>query len=122
MEKLEQHYQKQQQFVSNASHELKTPITVIESYAKLLLRRGFDNKEVAQESLQAIVNESAHMHEMVLQLLDLAKNKEQLAVHYVQLELNPLLKKRLRHKCNKRIIAHLLLIQRCPNIFIVMRK
>ncbi|MET4561110.1 two-component system sensor histidine kinase ArlS [Lysinibacillus parviboronicapiens] len=93
MEKLEQHYQKQQQFVSNASHELKTPITVIESYAKLLLRRGFDNKEVAQESLQAIVNESAHMHEMVLQLLDLAKNKEQLAVHYVQLELNPLLKK-----------------------------
>ncbi|MGN4126956.1 ATP-binding protein [Lysinibacillus sphaericus] len=93
MEKLEQHYQKQQQFVSNASHELKTPITVIESYAKLLLRRGFDNKEVTQESLQAIVNESTRMHEMVLQLLDLAKNKEHLDVQWVQLELDVLLKK-----------------------------
>lgn len=93
MEKLEQHYQKQQQFVSNASHELKTPITVIESYAKLLLRRGFDNKEVAQESLQAIVNESSRMHEMVLQLLELAKNKEHLAIQFTQLELSPLLRK-----------------------------
>lgn len=93
MEKLEQHYQKQQQFVSNASHELKTPITVIESYAKLLLRRGFDNKEVAQESLQAIVNESSRMHEMVLQLLELAKNKEHLDVHFVPLELAPFLNK-----------------------------
>ncbi len=93
MEKLEQHYQKQQQFVSNASHELKTPITVIESYAKLLLRRGVDNKEVAQESLQVIANESARMHEMVLKLLDLAKNKEHLDVQWGQLELNSLLKK-----------------------------
>ncbi|MEA0556380.1 HAMP domain-containing sensor histidine kinase [Lysinibacillus irui] len=93
MEKLEQHYQKQQEFVSNASHELKTPITVIESYAKLLLRRGFDNREVAQESLQAIANESTRMHEMVLQLLELAKNNEHLAIHLEQLELEPFLQK-----------------------------
>ena len=91
MEKLEQHYQKQQQFVSNASHELKTPITVIESYAKLLLRRGLKNEAVAKESLQAIANESTRMHEMVLQLLELAKNKEQLAIEWRQIELVPLL-------------------------------
>ncbi|KAB0441179.1 sensor histidine kinase [Lysinibacillus fusiformis] len=93
MEKLEQHYQKQQEFVSNASHELKTPITVIESYAKLLLRRGFDNREVAQESLQAIANESSRMHEMVLQLLELAKNNEHMDIHIEQLELAPFLNK-----------------------------
>ncbi len=93
MEKLEQHYQKQQEFVSNASHELKTPITVIESYAKLLLRRGFDNREVAQESLQAIANESSRMHEMVLQLLELAKNNEYMDIHIEQLELAPFLNK-----------------------------
>ena len=91
MEKLEQHYQKQQQFVSNASHELKTPITVIESYAKLLLRRGLKNEAVAMESLQAIANESTRMHEMVLQLLELAKNKEQLAIQWRQIELVQLL-------------------------------
>lgn len=93
MEKLEQHYQKQQEFVSNASHELKTPITVIESYAKLLLRRGFDNREVAQESLQAIANESSRMHEMVLQLLEQAKNNEHIEIHIEQLELAPFLNK-----------------------------
>lgn len=93
MEKLEQHYQKQQEFVSNASHELKTPITVIESYAKLLLRRGFDNREIAQESLQAIANESSRMHEMVLQLLELAKNNEHIEIHIEQLELAPFLNK-----------------------------
>lgn len=93
MEKLEQHYQKQQEFVSNASHELKTPITVIESYARLLLRRGFDNREVAQESLQAIANESSRMHEMVLQLLALAKNNEHMDIHIEQLELAPFLNK-----------------------------
>lgn len=93
MEKLEQLYQKQQEFVSNASHELKTPITVIESYAKLLLRRGFDNREVAQESLQAIANESSRMHEMVLQLLELAKNNEHIEIHIEQLELAPFLNK-----------------------------
>lgn len=91
MEKLEQHYQKQQQFVSNASHELKTPITVIESYAKLLLRRGFKNEAIAKESLQAIATESTRMHEMVLQLLELAKNKEQLDIQWQQIELVPLL-------------------------------
>ena len=93
MEKLEQHYQKQQQFVSNASHELKTPITVIESYAKLLLRRGFENEEVTKEFLQAIANESGRMHEMVLQLLELAKNKEQLDIQCELIELAPLLEK-----------------------------
>ena len=97
MEKLEQHYEKQQQFVSNASHELKTPITVIESYAKLLLRRGLKNEAVAMESLQAISNESTRMHEMVLQLLELAKNKEQLAIQWSQIELVPLLENAVSH-------------------------
>ena len=40
MAQLEDVHDKQQQFVGNASHELKTPLTVIESYANLLKRRG----------------------------------------------------------------------------------
>ncbi|MGG0665875.1 ATP-binding protein [Viridibacillus arvi] len=76
MFQLEQNYRKQEHFVSNASHELKTPLTVVESYARLLKRRGFDNKEVANEAVQAILSESIRMNEMIKQMLELAKNKE----------------------------------------------
>jgi two-component system sensor histidine kinase ArlS len=73
---LETNYRKQEQFVSNASHELKTPLTVIESYAKLLLRRGFTNEKVAKEALEAIVSESSRMNDLIVQMLEIAKNKE----------------------------------------------
>ncbi|AOV08979.1 sensor histidine kinase [Sporosarcina ureilytica] len=76
MEQLEQNYKQQEQFVSNASHELKTPLTVIESYARLLTRRGFDNRDVAEEAVGAILSESVRMKSMIEQLLQLAKNDE----------------------------------------------
>ncbi|MEK9199737.1 ATP-binding protein [Lysinibacillus halotolerans] len=87
MEALETNYRKQEQFVSNASHELKTPLTVIESYAKLLLRRGFTNEKVATEALEAIVNESSRMNDLIVQMLELAKNKERtsLTIHKVDI-------------------------------------
>ncbi|WP_166462369.1 sensor histidine kinase [Psychrobacillus vulpis] len=77
MEQLEQNYNKQEQFVSDASHELKTPLTVIESYAKLLSRHGFSNTDIAKESVQAIINETSRMKEMISQMLLLAKSNEQ---------------------------------------------
>lgn len=76
MHRLEDNYRKQQQFVGNASHELKTPLTVIESYAKLLQRRGFHNEEVAYEALAAITKETANMQEMIMQMLQLASANE----------------------------------------------
>lgn len=76
MEQLEQNYNKQEQFVSDASHELKTPLTVIESYAKLLSRHGLNNKEIAEESIAAIISETSRMKEMISQMLLLAKSSD----------------------------------------------
>ena len=67
---------KQEQFVSNASHELKTPLTVIESYASLLKRRGNTEQEVFEESIEAIHSEAIRMREMTEQLLLLARPNE----------------------------------------------
>lgn len=77
MQQLEDNYKKQQQFVGNASHELKTPLTVIESYAQLLNRRGFQNPQVNEEAITAILKETTTMKQLMEQLLELAKASEQ---------------------------------------------
>ncbi|WML27720.1 HAMP domain-containing sensor histidine kinase [Neobacillus sp. OS1-33] len=77
IELLETNYEKQKQFVSNASHEFKTPLTIIESYASLLKRRGLAEPELFNESIEAIHSEAIRMKEMTEQLLLLAKHQEQ---------------------------------------------
>ncbi|SIT74661.1 sensor histidine kinase [Edaphobacillus lindanitolerans] len=74
MDRLGRNYEKQERFVSDASHELKTPITVIESYARLLKRRGFDDRAVADEAVGAILSEAVRMKMLTQQLLDLARS------------------------------------------------
>lgn len=76
MEQLEENFTKQKEFVSNASHELKTPLTVIESYSRLLERRGVDDQEVVDEALSAVLSETNRMKDMIEQLLALAKGTE----------------------------------------------
>lgn len=74
MDLLQQNFEKQQQFVSDASHELKTPLTVIESYAKLLKRWGTKKQDVMEESVEAIHSEAVRMKDMTKQMLLLANN------------------------------------------------
>ncbi len=76
IDQLKTNYEKQEDFVSNASHELKTPIQIVKSYAQLMERRGMDNPELLQESIQAIDSEADRMKKLVEQLLALAKNKK----------------------------------------------
>ncbi|MBO4266937.1 MAG: HAMP domain-containing histidine kinase [Lachnospiraceae bacterium] len=63
----------QARFVNDASHELRTPIAVIEGYANMLARWGREDEKVLDESITAIRNESAHMKHLVEQLLFLAR-------------------------------------------------
>ena len=66
-------YRQQAQFVSDASHELRTPIAVIQGYAAMLDRWGKEDPQVLEESIEAIKTEAEHMKVLVEQLLFLAR-------------------------------------------------
>lgn len=88
---LEGSFAKQEQFVSNASHELKTPLTIIESYASLLKRRGMERPELFLESVEAIHSEAIRMKEMTEQLLMLAKPHRHWELTMENIQLLPLI-------------------------------
>ena len=73
IERLKLSFEKQSQFVSDASHELRTPISVIQGYINLIDRWGKDDKNVLQESIGAIKNETTNMGDLVEKLLFLAR-------------------------------------------------
>ena len=68
---LEQSYQKQKQFISDAGHELKTPVSVVSANAELLSREIGDNTW-----LKNIQYENERMGMLVGQLLDLARTED----------------------------------------------
>ncbi|OIK16396.1 two-component sensor histidine kinase [Bacillus sp. MUM 116] len=70
--RLQVNMEKQKQFISDASHELKTPLTIIMSYADFLIRRGLENKEMTNEAIQVINSEAMRIQKMTETFLDLA--------------------------------------------------
>jgi heavy metal sensor kinase len=73
LQRLSEAFARERQFISDASHELKTPLTSINSNAQMLLRWGDRNPEVLRDSLDTIAGESATLAEMVNGMLTLAK-------------------------------------------------
>ena len=73
LDRMQAAYRQQAQFVSDASHELRTPIAVIQGYVKMLDRWGKDDEKVLEESIAAIKTETGHMKTLVEQLLFLAR-------------------------------------------------
>jgi len=76
IERLERNYNQQQQFLSDASHELKTPITVIESYSSLLKRWGMKDEAIQEEAVEAIHHEAVRMKKLTEHLLQSASRTE----------------------------------------------
>lgn len=70
---LKAHDEHQQAFIMNASHELKTPITVINSYSQMLKRFGKTREDLLDEGIVAISDEAKRMKYLTEQLLSLVK-------------------------------------------------
>lgn len=65
---LEESYQRQKQFISDAGHELKTPVAVVNANLELLMREVGEN-----QWLSNIQYENERMSGLIIQLLELAK-------------------------------------------------
>lgn len=87
IQRLEDNLEKQKQFISDASHELKTPLTIIKSYASLLRRRGIENKEIAEEAITAIDSEATRIQKMTDTLLILATLENEAAIDKTDFDL-----------------------------------
>lgn len=74
LDRIEISYESQKQFVSDASHELRTPIAVVQGYVNLLDRWGKKDEEVLDESIDAIKNEAKAMQDLVEKLLFLSRH------------------------------------------------
>ena len=88
LDRMQQAYSQQTRFVSDASHELRTPIAVIKGYADLLARWGKQDEKVLDEGIAAIRTEAECMGKLVEQLLFLARGdsgRTQLKLRRIQL-------------------------------------
>lgn len=59
----------QKQFIADASHELKTPITSIKGMSEIMLRDGFDDVEAGKEFISQIDVEAKRLAQIVDDLL-----------------------------------------------------
>ena len=93
MDRLEDGFKRQQQFVSDASHELRTPVTVILGYADLLDRWGKSDPKTLDEAVSAIKSEAKGMQALIEKLLFLARaDQKRQAVKKENLDVGEILK------------------------------
>lgn len=76
LNELREAFQRQQQFVQDASHELRTPIQAIEGHLSLIDRWGKDDPTILNESIQTSLTEVRRMKKMMEELLLLARNED----------------------------------------------
>lgn len=88
--RLEEAFARERQFISDASHELKTPLTIINANAQMLERWADRDPKLRAESLHAIAGESASLARMVNGMLVLAKAESGDAIPREPVELAPI--------------------------------
>ena len=63
----------QKDLIANVSHDLRTPLTMIKSYAEMIRDISGDNPQKREEHLEVIINETNRLDELVGDILTLSK-------------------------------------------------
>jgi signal transduction histidine kinase len=97
--------EKKTEFISIASHEIKTPITIIKAYTQIALTLGDQCSEDVREFLTKVDFQTTKLQALVLQLLDVSKmengnlayTKESVSLNNFILEMEAVLKNIVPH-------------------------
>lgn len=90
LEQIEQEKQIRQEFFSNASHELKTPITSVQGYAELLENDIITNEVQKKDFIKRIKKEAIHMNHLINDILMISQ-LEAKELHIVKSDVDLLL-------------------------------
>ena len=90
LDRIENAFISQRNFVSNASHELKTPLTSIIGELQVFLSRNRTSDEY-KEALQSVLNDAQQMNELISGLLNLAYINSGNAIEKEELRIDELL-------------------------------
>lgn len=95
VERLQVSENKRRQFVSDASHELKTPLASIKLLTDSILQNQMDN-ETIREFVEDIGNEAERLNRMSHKLLSLSKTESQADSDYEIVPISPTVQKVVR--------------------------
>jgi len=80
-------------FISNVTHELKTPLTSIRMYAESLLMERVKTNDTRKEYLEVVLNESERLKRMINNILEFSKTeKGRTEYHFVKSNLTSIIR------------------------------
>ncbi len=115
IDKLENLFDSQKQFVANAAHELLTPLTGLRGSLEVLLRGAQDNRETVNRLSKGMYKEVNHLIRLCDQLLGLSRLESSANISKKPIVLNEFIKE-FKQKTKYIIKSHSLIIQEGPYV------